>query len=304
MQNVIDPSHDQGGEDAASLRRFSHYLDTRSLPVATASTRQCHDGSLMALVEHAPAEGLTFEPIDDLVVSIVMKSVRTRVVRDIGRGRQEFTEAAGCILVTPPNRRSYWCFEGAPLVLHISVPFARVPDWLGVAADAPTAFPSAPLYDHLVSQMVGRMWSANLAGNRSEAFFDHALGVILNLVLVPDAPPTARAAPPLAAWRLSRAVALMSARMRGGVSVEELARAVDLSPDHFLRSFTAATGRTPFQWLTERRMEAAKALLQRQDIPITDIALDVGYSSSAHFSARFRKLTGMSPSAWRATFLN
>ena len=301
---MTEPMEWERNGKSASPARFSHYLDTHSLPIATASVRPCSDGRLMALVEHAPSDGLLFEPIDDLVVSIVMKSVQTKVIRDIGWGRQEFTEAAGCILVTPPNCRSYWHFEGAPMGLHISVPSDRIPDWLGIDRSQLAEYPRGPIYDQLVSQLVGRMWNANAGAPRAAAFVDHALGVILNLVLAPEASAAARSAPALASWRLNKVMALMNERLRAGVSIEELARAIELSPDHFLRSFTVATGRTPFQWLTERRIEVAKELLQRHDMQITDIALDVGYSSSAHFSTRFRKLVGMSPREWRATFLN
>ncbi|SNS88571.1 hypothetical protein SAMN06295912_12150 [Sphingomonas laterariae] len=115
-----------------------------------------------------------FEPIDDLVISIVMRSVQTKVIRDIGWGRQEFTEAPGCILVTPPNCRSYWHFEGAPMVLHVSAPSASIPHWLGIDGSQLAQFPKGPIYDQLVSQLVGRMWNANAAAPGSGAFLDHA----------------------------------------------------------------------------------------------------------------------------------
>ena len=47
-------------------------------------------------------------------------------------------------------------------------------------------------------------------------------------------------------------------------------------------------------------MERAKALLRESGLSITELALELGFSSPAHFSSRFRQLTGLTPSDWRA----
>jgi AraC-like DNA-binding protein len=51
------------------------------------------------------------------------------------------------------------------------------------------------------------------------------------------------------------------------------------------------------------RMEHAKRLLRDDRLSITEIAMMLGYSSLAHFSNRFRQIVGVSPKAWRGTFL-
>jgi AraC family transcriptional regulator len=47
------------------------------------------------------------------------------------------------------------------------------------------------------------------------------------------------------------------------------------------------------------RIERAKDMLSYGSVPITGIALELGFGSSAHFATVFRKLTGTSPSIWR-----
>lgn len=260
----------------------------------------------MALIDHAPNEGLWFDPISDLVISIVLRAGHCRVVRDLGTGRVEFVDRPGCTLVAPPGCATYWRFESRPLVLHLGVPDARLPDLLG-SADLDRDVIEAlryPSNDPLVTQLAMRMWQAlDHEGDASPTgFAERGLATILTLLL---------SGPAVAARRLSRRIAPLSpARLRkarglmiqrtGGAGIETLAQAVDLSPGHFSRSFRAATGETPHRMASTLRIEEAKRLLAETDLPVTSIALDLGFASSAHFSSRFKALVGMPPSRWRA----
>ncbi|MGW1420798.1 helix-turn-helix domain-containing protein [Bradyrhizobium sp. TM239] len=100
-------------------------------------------------------------------------------------------------------------------------------------------------------------------------------------------------------WKLNRAIELLSENLAQPISVDELARTVGLSPSHFSRAFTASTGVSPYEWLSRRRVEQAKQLLETTTSPITAIALELGYCSPNHFASRFRQFTGMCPRDWR-----
>jgi AraC family transcriptional regulator len=83
------------------------------------------------------------------------------------------------------------------------------------------------------------------------------------------------------------------------IGLDELAGLVDLSRFHFATSFKLATGMTPHEWLTSLRMNRARELLARTDMPIIAITLEVGYETPSAFSATFRKAAKMTPSAYR-----
>ncbi|MDO3703130.1 AraC family transcriptional regulator [Micromonospora sp. C28SCA-DRY-2] len=83
------------------------------------------------------------------------------------------------------------------------------------------------------------------------------------------------------------------------LDVRALARSASVSPSYFSRSFKAAFGETPYQYLMSRRMERAKALLRAGDLPVTEICLAVGFTSLGSFSAQFRRVVGESPTAYR-----
>ena len=71
------------------------------------------------------------------------------------------------------------------------------------------------------------------------------------------------------------------------------------SEAHFIRTFKATFGETPHRYLQRRRVERAMYLLRRTDRDVTDICLDVGFSSLGTFSRTFRDIVGKSPSAFR-----
>ncbi|WP_214405788.1 helix-turn-helix transcriptional regulator [Pseudonocardia lacus] len=84
------------------------------------------------------------------------------------------------------------------------------------------------------------------------------------------------------------------------LDVPALARSAHVSPAYFSRSFRAAFGESPHQYLLRRRLERAKALLRAGELPVTEVCLAVGFTSLGSFSAQFRRFVGQSPTAYPA----
>ncbi|WP_211367712.1 helix-turn-helix transcriptional regulator [Streptomyces sedi] len=100
--------------------------------------------------------------------------------------------------------------------------------------------------------------------------------------------------------RLRRARDAMDRDYASPLDVPALARVALMSSGHFSRSFRAAYGETPYNYLMTRRVERAKALLRRGDLSVTEVCFAVGCTSLGSFSSRFTALVGVSPSAYRA----
>jgi AraC-like DNA-binding protein len=71
-----------------------------------------------------------------------------------------------------------------------------------------------------------------------------------------------------------------------------------LSKFHFIRLFKRCYGRTPHQYLTEKRIQMAKQLLQ-SNYSVTETCYQVGFDSTTSFAAVFKKYTGSSPSTFQ-----
>jgi len=82
--------------------------------------------------------------------------------------------------------------------------------------------------------------------------------------------------------------------------LEALARKAGMAPSYFISRFRNLTGLPPRQFLLDCRMKAARQLLQETDVPVTEIALQLGFCSSQHFASLFKRHTGVTPLACRA----
>jgi transcriptional regulator GlxA family with amidase domain len=83
------------------------------------------------------------------------------------------------------------------------------------------------------------------------------------------------------------------------LDIAGLARVAVVSQAHFIRTFRETFGETPHRYLQRRRVERAMFLLRHNDLPITDICWEVGFSSLGTFSRTFRDIVGESPTHYR-----
>jgi AraC family transcriptional regulator len=103
--------------------------------------------------------------------------------------------------------------------------------------------------------------------------------------------------------RIKKAIDFIHANLSWNITLEELAEETNLSPGCLVAAFKQATGRPPHRYLLEQRIERAKVLLADPNQIITQIALDVGFSSQSHLTTVFRRLTGLTPNAFRKEVL-
>ncbi len=78
-----------------------------------------------------------------------------------------------------------------------------------------------------------------------------------------------------------------------------LARKARLSTPLVIAQFKQVTGLPPYHYQLSCRLEKAKFLLASTETPITQIAFDLGFCASQHFSGHFKRAFGVSPKVWR-----
>jgi AraC family transcriptional regulator len=100
--------------------------------------------------------------------------------------------------------------------------------------------------------------------------------------------------------RLGRVLEYIEVHLEQDLSVGRLAAIASLSHFHFARSFKQATGRSPHQYVSDRRLCHAKSLLADSDRSLEEIARACCFSSQANFSRAFYHATGVTPGRYRA----
>jgi AraC family transcriptional regulator len=103
----------------------------------------------------------------------------------------------------------------------------------------------------------------------------------------------------LTAQQVRRVVDYINQNLSADVSLDNLATAAGLSRTTFIQRFKVSFRKTPHQYLIEARIRKAQDLLTAGNLSLAEIALTCGFADQAHFSARFRAVTGMTPSAFR-----
>lgn len=103
---------------------------------------------------------------------------------------------------------------------------------------------------------------------------------------------------------IDKAIEYLYSNLDKKITVDKLAKVACMSSSHFFRVFKKEVGQPPQDYLNKVRMKVVKNLLKASDKSITEIAFDCGFNSSSYFSACFRKVFNMTPSAYQKTFKN
>jgi AraC-like DNA-binding protein len=120
---------------------------------------------------------------------------------------------------------------------------------------------------------------------------------MLSFMPMPEAPDESRGG--LSPVMKHRVCDFIESHIGEKISLDSLSTMAGLSPHHFARAFQQSVGMPPHRYLLRRRLEHVERLLRDTQLPLSHIALAVGFSDQSHLNRHFRRLTGMSPSLAR-----
>ena len=103
----------------------------------------------------------------------------------------------------------------------------------------------------------------------------------------------------LRAWQARKVRAYIDSHITGPVLVAELSELAHLSETYFSRAFRRTFGKSPHAFVIRRRVELAAQYMLQTDSPLSDIALQCGFTDQPHLCKHFRQATGQTPAAWR-----
>lgn len=98
---------------------------------------------------------------------------------------------------------------------------------------------------------------------------------------------------------INRVIVFLMEHYQENYSLQDIARIANLSPYHFIRIFKAQTGKTPYEYLLDIKIDKAKTMLKDAALNITEISYLCGFNNLNHFGKVFKRKVGVSPSAYR-----
>ena len=126
-----------------------------------------------------------------------------------------------------------------------------------------------------------------------------AIGTIVRVVGTNHCPP--RGPKAAATQRMAAVFDYIESRLGSDLSLAELSGYVAMSKYHFLRTFKHTSGMTPHQYVLGRRIRRAATALRATEEPVTRVALNQGFGDLSTFNHYFRRIMGVTPSAYRAS---
>jgi AraC-like DNA-binding protein len=246
-----------------------------------------------------------------------------------GEGRLRFEDRTIPIhrhqlLFIPPFVPHRFSFAPGAASDHVAVHFDFTPRMPGVAAnlqkrrpyhlqlppglELPTALALPPGHRIEAAMIELAALAERPAPLLALAAVHHLSGVFLEMVARAGTAAAAAAAGPhpatAAGAKIQRAVEFIRQNAARPLRLEEIVRVAGLSHCHFITRFHAETGCSPLEYHRRERMERAKPLLADAALEIKEIAARLGFPCAFHFSKLFRRIVGLSPTAWRARVLS
>jgi AraC family transcriptional regulator len=215
-------------------------------------------------------------------------------------GHHSFRYTRGDIDLLPTGFADVWHEqdEGSSLLIELS-PWLlrRAAEDMGLDADRAGFELRHQLRDPQIEHIAWALDAHRGAGRPSGLLYEESLGLALAVHLLGHFTSKHREPRGLSKPQLSRVTDFIEEHLDQNLSLERLASVATVSASHLKTLFKRSTGLPVHEYVMQRRVERARTLLQRGDLPASQVALEAGFSHQSHMARYMRRVLGVRPSA-------
>ncbi len=294
-------------EKAIRSQDFAQYVP---YSLTNTSDRLGWEGFRAEIVRDHSAGEIALPPLEHHLLNLII-SVPTFHEHRWGGARREEIGREGSASLVPAGLESYWRWnyveQGSPCDLHLHIDPAFVRRVAVANLDElpqNSEFLSVlSFYDPTLHHIANVLLAEVEQGGTHGALFAESLATALIALLLKVQQPwrsASTSSKSRAKDRLRLVCDYIETNLGADLHLERLGQIAGLGPDRFGELFRIAVGVSPYRYVLQRRIERAKSMLRQKHVPITQIALELGFADHAHLSSTFRRLTGMVPSRFRS----
>jgi len=281
-----------------------HDVNTTSASAVVRKRKAAWDGIRLEHCELRRGELPVHKHHEHVVLLALTDGCKGELITSSGIGMRG-TQTRGSVCVLPAGLEHQASLESSAEHLALYVDPALVAK-AAAEAQLSGSFEIAERYtrsDKVINSigmaLLGELESEGLSGRLYAESLGNVLAVhLLRYYTVPASQPIAFTGG-LSAIKLRKVTEFIADNYGRDLRLAELAQVAGMSSFHFAREFKRTTGTTPHQYLIKFRVERAKALLARNDLPLIEVGLQAGFSHQSHFTRLFRRVTGTTPNAYR-----
>ena len=213
---------------------------------------------------------------------------------------ERFLYTRGDVDILPAGVSDVWHEEDSStsVMLQLSPSLLRrAAEDLGLDSDRVGLEPRHQIRDPQIEHIAWALDAERAAGYPGGLLYTESLGSALAIHLLGRYPAPLRLRRGLSRPRLRRVTSYIEEHLDQDLSLCRLAEIAEVSASHLKTLFKRSTGLPVHEYVVQRRVERARALIVRGELPASQVALEAGFAHQSHMARWMRRVLGVTPTS-------
>ncbi|MEM8674162.1 MAG: AraC family transcriptional regulator [Cyanobacteria bacterium P01_G01_bin.67] len=271
------------------------------------SRKSIHASGLIVDHHLEPPDEIENETTKHHILAYLLSDFSPRQVTRIADQEYDGVQRRGDIWLKPRDSSGFWHWENTDecLIFAINPAFLRqiATETNCLNPDKIEVLPLANTRDPALDLMAGQFLQEIYYGELGNRLYIESLANIFAVNLLRNhcafSATFNEYSDGLPPFKLKQAISYIHDHLNETIKLKDIADLLDISQYYFCRLFRDSTGVSPYRYVIQQRVDKAKKLMAKSNLPLSDIAFECGFSSQSQMTQHFSKLVGVTPKKYR-----